>query len=634
MQAHDLMLRPINVRCKVSLPLAPIVARTGVVSLGASNSRSVRIDDAVKREVLTRTDIADYIGSFVTLRKRGNSLVGLCPFHAEKTPSFHVHPERGFFKCFGCDAHGDAIDFLRRSENLTFPDALRVLAKRAGVELEAENPAAARTRNEKEAIYHANAVAASFFHRLLLLDAAGEPARSYCERRGLSRTTIESFKLGYAPDRWDALVSELRANAVDLPLAVKAGLLKPGQNGGYYDVYRGRLIIPTYATTGEVIAFGGRALGSDEPKYLNTTTTPVYTKGRFLYALNAARRAAGKADAVIVVEGYLDCIALHQAGFENTVAALGTAFTADQARELHKVTANVYVCFDADGAGMAATAKSIDLLRAAGCNARIVELPPGDDPDTYVRAHGREAFGALLTTAVPWVQVQVDREIAAHKTKFTSRAETARYGEELLANLPLEERDRWRVYIAGRLDLNVDDLRKSRLVFNSQNFAPRTGKAVRDARHVVPGTIDAPSFEREVLAIVFDEPQLLCEYAARIVPERFGHTVLRRIYATLIERREELLQPSDVHAVFREDDEALAIYAAIAAGERSVTVRFANTDERRAYLDRVIERFVLNDLQRRYREVDADVNRLVEAGESIPRDLRAEHIALATKLKG
>ncbi len=610
------------------------------MAAAASKTAGVRIDDSIKREVLARTDIAEYIGQFVTLRKRGNSLVGLCPFHAEKTPSFHVHPDKGFFKCFGCDAHGDVINYLRRAENLTFPDALRVLAKRAGIEVEAENPAAARARGEKEAIYAANNLAASYFHRVLALESAGEPARQYCERRGLDRATIAAFKLGYAPERWDGLVGELRAGGIDLPVALAAGLVKAGQNGGYYDVYRGRLMIPTYAATGEVIAFGGRALGSEEPKYLNTATTPVYTKGRHLYALNAARRAAGKDDAIIVVEGYLDCIALHGAGFANAVAALGTAFTPDQAHELRKVTPNVFVCFDADAAGRAATAKSVDILRAAGCNPRIVALPAGDDPDSYLRAHGAQRFRALLDAAVSWVAFALDREVEAIASGFTGAAEIARRGEALLAtHVPAQERDRWRVYVAGRLGLSVDDLRKSRLLTNPLHFAPRgpdggeRGPA-RAGRHVMPGAVDAPSFEREVLAIMLEEPILLVAYAKRIPPERFEDRVLRRVYATLVDRREELLQPSDIRALFSEDEEASAVLDAIQGAERSVTVRFAESADRCAYLDRVVERFRAADLQRRYRELDSLLDRLHESGERIPTELREEHRALLTKLKG
>lgn len=585
---------------------------------------------------MSRTDIADYIGQFVTLRKRGNDMVGLCPFHGEKSPSFHVHPDRGFFKCFGCGAGGDVIKFVQLQDNLTFPDALRMLAKRAGVEVEPENPATARMRTEKEAIYAANERAAHYFHRILMLEPAGAQARAYCEQRGLTREVIETFKLGFAPEKWEGLVEELRADNIDLALAEKADLVRRGERG-YRDRYRARLMIPTYAATGEVIAFGGRALGDEQPKYLNTSTTPVYTKGKYLYALNVARRAAGKENAIIVVEGYLDCIALHQAGFANAVASLGTAFTPDQARELHKVTPNVFICFDADLAGQNATAKSIDILIQAGCNARVVQMPAGNDPDTYVRTHGAAGFQALLDGAQSWVQFKLDGELEAIKTGFTSAAEIARRAESLVKNLPREEWDRWRVYIAGRLGLSVDDLRKSRLL-NPMHVAVRgsqgAGGGPRASRHIVPGAVETPTFEREVLAIFLDEPFLLAEFAARIPVERFDQSHLQSIYRTLVDRRKELLQPSDVLALFSEDDAASATLATIAGTERSVLVRFANTDARRDYLARVIDRFAIEDLERRYRDVGAHIDRLFEAGERVPTELRDEHAALSKKLKG
>ena len=347
----------------------------------------MRVEPGTIREVIARTDIGALIGNYVALRKRGNDLVGLCPFHGERTPSFHVHPDRGFFKCFGCGAGGDAIAFVERIENVPFPEALRSLAKRAGVELEPEDPRAARVRSEKEAIYEANAAAAALFHRLLKSDPRAKKAREYCEKRGLTSETIDAFKLGCAPDAWDTLVAEFTRDGIDLEIALKAGLVKRGQHG-FYDFYRDRLMIPMSATTGEIVAFGGRALGDGEPKYLNTSTTPVYTKGKALFALNVARRAASGGEPLIVVEGYLDCIALHQAGFPQAVASLGTAFTAEQAGELRKYSERAYLCFDADAAGSSATAKSIDVLVESGVFTRIVALPPGEDPDSYVRAYG------------------------------------------------------------------------------------------------------------------------------------------------------------------------------------------------------------------------------------------------------
>ncbi|HEU5478866.1 MAG TPA: DNA primase, partial [Candidatus Tumulicola sp.] len=347
----------------------------------------MRFDQGAIREIHARADIAALIGQYVQLKKRGNDLVGLCPFHGEKTPSFHVHPDRGFFKCFGCGTGGDAIAFVQKIENVPFGDAVRMLAARTGVELEPENPFAARARTEREAIYDANRIAASFFARTLASDA-GKRARAYCAKRGFADDTLAKFTLGYAPDSWDALVEHLRREGVDLAVAATAGLVKSGQRG-YYDFYRDRLMIPTYSTTGEVVAFGGRALGTGEPKYLNTSTTPVYTKGRHLYALNVARRAAQDERTLIVVEGYLDCIALHQAGFPNAVASLGTSFTPEQAAELRKYAEYVYLCFDGDAAGNAAATKAVEIASKAiehtGSSVRVVLLPPGEDPDTFVR---------------------------------------------------------------------------------------------------------------------------------------------------------------------------------------------------------------------------------------------------------
>ena len=582
----------------------------------------VRVDDGVKREILARADIGEVIGSYVSLRKRGNDLVGLCPFHGENSPSFHVHPDRGFFKCFGCGVGGDVFTFLQKHDNLGFVDALRMLGKRYGVALEEEDPRAARVRSEREAIYHANDVARAWFHRMLLDERAGAEARAYCEGRGIARETIATFQLGFAPDGWDGLVTELRRNDVDLALAVKAGLLKPSQRGGFYDFYRGRLMIPTFATTGETIAFGGRALGDAEPKYLNTATTPVYTKGRYLYALNVARRAAAKEDAVIVVEGYLDCIALHQAGFGNAVAALGTAFTPEQAREIRKVASRALLCYDADAAGTEAALKSIDVLAAENVGAWAVRIPEGKDPDEFVRRNGSDAFRALLAKPIAATQVKIDAEIALRGDRM-ERGALARWAEETIHRLSRsEEWDEWRVYVAQRLGLSVDDLRKSRLLLNPTHFVPR------GSRHVATAAVEKPTFEREVLSLALDEPTLVGEYASRIGPERFEHERFRRVWERMVEHARSLVQPSDVVALFTEDDESRNALLSCAG-----VVHLADSEARRMHFDRIAERLQRDDVKRRYKALDAEMNRLVEAGHSVPASLRAEHSALAESLK-
>jgi DNA primase catalytic core len=594
----------------------------------------MKFDQGAIREIHARTDIASFIGSYVSLRKRGNDLVGLCPFHAEKTPSFHVHPDKGFFKCFGCGAGGDVIAFLSKLENLAFPDAVRVLAQRAGVELEPENPAVSRMRGERESIYHANHVAAAFFERMLR-ERPGERARAYCEGRGLGAAVIEKFHIGYAPDEWNALADELRGSGVDHETAARAGLLKRGERG-YYDFYRDRLMVPTYSTTGEVIAFGGRALGDAEPKYLNTSTTPVYTKGRHLFALNLARRAAAKDGTLIVVEGYLDCIALHQAGFENAVASLGTAFTQEQARELAKYAPGIFLCFDADVAGDAAASKAIEtassVIEHAGSGVRIVALPAGEDPDTFVRERGPQAFAELLEHAKPAIEHRLEREAGALERGFDSPAHIAAKAEAIIRRMtPQAEWDRWRVWIAKRLKVSENDLRNSRFLANSSNFAPRgiqTAPTRHLSRHVQPS-----SFEREVLAIMLEEPALIREFAPRIPVERFRGETYAGIYTRLLENASRLNHTADVFTLFAQDAESADILASLGQRDRSPTVRYEDSAQRRAHLERVVERLQLDDEQTRYQELSRRIDGLLMAGENVTSDLREEFDALVAKLK-
>ncbi|MBV8355293.1 MAG: DNA primase [Candidatus Eremiobacteraeota bacterium] len=597
----------------------------------------MRIDSSVTREIVARTDLAALIGQYVALTKRGRDLVGLCPLHSERTPSFHVHPDQGYWKCFGCGKGGDASRFIMELENLRFPEATRVLAKRAGVEIASEDPGEARRRSEREAIYDANRIAAGFFHRLLLKDPRAAAARAYCAERGLREATLEAFQLGFAPDEWTALADELRRQGVEAEIALRAGLVKARAEGrGVYDVFRRRLIVPTAATTGEIIAFGGRALADENPKYLNTGTTPVHTKGRHLFALNVARRAAAKSGALIVVEGYLDCIALHQAGFEAAVASLGTSFTAEQAAELRKYAENVFLCFDADAAGAAATAKSVDVLIAAGLHARIVALPAGEDPDSFVRGRGAQAFAQALEAAVPWIEFMLDREIAGIQTGFTGGAEIARRAESLVRSLPMEEWDRWRVYVAAKLKLSPDDLRTSRLYADPSRFAPKRSPGVRPTRHlaVAPKRV---SFERDAVAAFAEEPLLLEGYAGRISPEAFSDPTLREVLGELFDSRGDLRTPGDVVALFAERTEIVALLVELQLGERSKRRRFPDTEERRSFLDRVA---ALLDARRRAAEarselvvLEKEIEDHLAAGRPIPKEIRERQNQLEHALR-
>ena len=592
-----------------------------------------RFDQGVIRELHSRIDIATFIGQYVALKQRGRDLVGLCPFHGEKTPSFHVHPDQGFFKCFGCGAAGDVIGFVQKLENVPFPEAVRMLAAKAGVELEPENPGAARARSEREAIYEANQIASKYFAQMLR-SGAGAAARAYCERRGFGEATIEKFTIGYAPDGWNGLVDELRRSGVDPELAAKAGLLKRGQSGSYYDFYRDRLMVPTYATTGEVIAFGGRLLGDGEPKYLNTSTTPVYTKGEHLFALNVARRSTQSNRTLIVVEGYLDCIALHQAGLDNAVAALGTSFTEKQALELRKYADHIFLCFDGDAAGANAATKAVEIaskvIEHTGSSVRIAALPQGEDPDSFVRTRGADAFRALLEAAKPAIEYRLDPEIDRLHTGFESPSAIARKAEALIRELtPREEWDRWRVYVAGRLKVNVDDLRNSRFLTNVANFAPRqdAGRSRQMAR------LEPLSFEREVLSILLEDPALVNEYEGRIAPNRFRNDIYRRTYERIVQHAEGLRDTADVFALCASDEDELSVLRALGTRDRSSIVRYDDREARRAHLDRVVERLELEDERERYRLLSQRIDELISAGRPVSEEIRDEFDRLVTKLK-
>ena len=347
-------------------------------------------------ELKAGNEIASVIGEYVSLRKRGGSFVGLCPFHPEKTPSFNVHPEKQFFYCFGCGTGGDVINFIMRMENLTFPEALNWLAERAGITPPArETPAEQRAQKEKEWLFRLHKLAALYFRKVLTETPAGKKACAYLEERGITPATAEEFFLGYAPDSWTGLVDLLQKKNLPLQAAEKSGLILRGDKG-YYDRFRDRLLFPISTPQGRVAAFGGRLLGDGVPKYLNSPETPLFSKGRYLYGLFQAKEAIRREGRAVVVEGYMDLLQAHQAGFKNVVASLGTALTRDQARALKRYTDQAIIAFDADLAGQAATMRGLDILKESGLQVQVVTLPPGEDPDSLLRKEGPEAFRQLL----------------------------------------------------------------------------------------------------------------------------------------------------------------------------------------------------------------------------------------------
>ena len=358
--------------------------------------------DDVIEQVKSRVDIVALVSEYVKLRKTGKNYVGLCPFHEEKTPSFSVDPDKQMFYCFGCGAGGTAFNFLMKKEGLTFPEALSTLAKRAGVTLpttraRAEEESAMKERRRLRSVLEF----AQKKYRETLDSSRGQAAKQYLAARGLTAETIDKFGLGFSPDEWEFLSSAGRQAGLDRVDLFRAGLLLERPSGGYYDRFRHRVTFPIWDTAGEIIGFGGRALGDEQPKYLNSPDTPLFRKGKELYALNLAKPAIRRENSVCVMEGYMDVITSFQHGIDYTVAGMGTALSRDQARSLLLLAEKVFLVYDQDEAGKRASRRSIDVFREAGGRTSVAGFQGAKDPDEYLKSQGKEAFLGILKNALP-----------------------------------------------------------------------------------------------------------------------------------------------------------------------------------------------------------------------------------------
>jgi len=373
------------------------------------------MSDFIPGDVVTRViaanDIVEVIQGYLPLKPAGRHYKALCPFHAEKTPSFVVNPEKQIFKCFGCGEGGDVVTFLMKQEHFTFPEAIRHLAGRAGIPLPVKK--GTRSGEGRLALYEVHHLACDYFRRNLR-QPEGARARGYLESRGITEEVAERFLLGYAPPAWDGLLRYLGQRGFSPSLLEQAGLVIPrAGREGYYDRFRDRLMIPIQDGSGRVIGFGGRSLDGSEPKYLNSPETPLYRKGSFLYGLNLAAPHIRERRAAIVVEGYFDLITLHVHGFVNSVAVLGTALTGEQARLLARYAERVLLTFDPDTAGLAATRRLVRIVIGEGLECLVVDdLPEGKDPDLFIREQGAQAFGGAVSRAKDLVTFLLDRRVS------------------------------------------------------------------------------------------------------------------------------------------------------------------------------------------------------------------------------
>jgi DNA primase len=414
-------------------------------------------------EIRTAASIVYVVGVHVSLRKRGKTYVGLCPFHAEKTPSFTVSDDRQAFYCFGCGAGGSVFDFLMRIRNLTFAEAAKELADRYGIRLpEApETPVQKRARELADLLCEANEAAAAYYHPVWLEDPAAGLARDYLRRRDTGPEIIREFRLGYAPSRWDGCRRHLFGKRISPQVAVQAGLLAQKTEGEVYDRFRNRLMFPIRDIAGRVVGFGGRALDETLPKYLNSPESPVFHKGRILYGLPAAREACRKEGEVLVVEGYFDLLALRSRGIRQVVAPLGTALTTQHVRLLARLAPRAVVVFDGDEAGMRAALRSLELFLREKLPVRLVKLPGGMDPDDFVRQRGKEAFLQLVVEARPLLEVFLEESLVDDDGSVAGKVKSVQRVAPLLKLLDSRlEQESYLQLLTRRLGVGEEVLRQ------------------------------------------------------------------------------------------------------------------------------------------------------------------------------
>ncbi|MFW6381993.1 MAG: DNA primase [Bacillota bacterium] len=421
---------------------------------------------SISRDIINRIkaeiDIVELIGEYVELKSSGKNYVALCPFHQENTPSFTVNPNKQFYYCFGCGAGGDSINFIQEIDNLSFQESVLTLAERAGIEVDIKGGIDKEQMKLREAIFSANELASKFYNYLLLNKEIAKKAKEYLNERGFNEDDIKKFNLGYAPDSWRALYKFLSDKGFSLEVLLKSGLIAAGKNNSYYDRFRERVIFPIYNVRSEVIGFGGRIIDPEDfPKYLNSPESPVFSKKKLLYGLNISKEGIQNKNEAVIVEGYTDVLTAHKYGLNNFVASLGTALTREQANLLKRYCDKVYIAFDADTAGDKATLRGLEILREAGLDVAIIELPEDLDPDDYIKNNGCNAFIELESKAPDLINYRLDLIMGKYQDQTANgRLKAAKAGAEFLATVNDElTQDAYAKVLAEKTEIGYEEIK-------------------------------------------------------------------------------------------------------------------------------------------------------------------------------
>lgn len=502
-------------------------------------SQQVRIPDEKIDEIRSATDIVDLIGGYVKLRKRGKNFLGLCPFHTEKTPSFNVSPDRQMYHCFGCGAGGNVFTFLMEFEKVSFVEAVRTLAKAAGIELP---PPGSRGQDgeatEQDRAYELFRLAGQYYHRNLTATREGKIALEYLHHRGIENPIITEFGLGYAHNSWDAFLHHAGEHGFNPEFLQKFGMARRREDGSYYDYFRGRLLFPVFTAAGRPVGFGARKIREDDPlgKYINSPETPVYNKSRILYGLAQSKNRIRDEDSAILVEGYLDLLTMYQAGILNLIASSGTALTVDQVLLLRRYSKNLTIVFDADSAGAKAALRGVEVALEQDMDVRIVRLPEGTDPDAFLRDRGVDEFRKLLGGSLSFVDY-VREEKRAQLSTPEGRAGVVHSLVETLSRMPdTLKRDFYVKHIAEKFGLREAIVHAEiGKVLHGKPLArsPLPGSPREDSsgvparRQAAPGPARKVPVEESVLlsAVLRGGPDVARFVFAHITPQDFTHSV-------------------------------------------------------------------------------------------------------------
>ena len=510
----------------------------------------MRITEETIERIKQENDIVDIISETVKLKRSGRNYMGLCPFHNEKSPSFSVSQDKQIYKCFGCGEAGNVLTFVMKNRNLNFIEACKVLAEKANIRLDLGNGEESKVVKKKELLYKVNVEAARYFFSNLQRDKI---SKEYFTNRGIKEITIKRFGLGYAKDGWQNLRTHLKRKGFNDELMLEAGLVLKSQKGTIYDRFRNRVMFPVFNSKGNVIGFGGRVLDDSKPKYLNSPETLVFQKGTNLYGLNFAIKHKNEERYFIIVEGYMDLISLHQYGITNVVASLGTALTTNQARLLKRYADKVIISYDADFAGQTATLRGLEILKEAGFDVRVLQIPQGKDPDEFVRSNGRDAFLKLVNKAESLISYRLKK--AKDGINFKDKSSLIEYGNrvaEILANLNPVEKD---IYVksisedTGIKEQSLYDLISMTKNTKSEDFMNKK-EEFGTKLYVEPGYVKA---EKSLIKLMLDE-DYYNEIIENISSDDLNSKAHAKIFNLIKESKDKGLENTNLHVEAGCDD--------------------------------------------------------------------------------